>query len=421
MLRPLLAIAAPLALFLSPAPAAAQARLSPQPPEVPLWRTDAAGNAIQNDLGFFLPPRIGSFERKGFTSTREDGGSVMSWYESADGRLILRILLQLRADIRGITLEGADGVERNWQFLERVGDAEFGAGTGEELAERRIVWGTGDHPNAMMRLSRFADPSGAPRVQGLWYRNIGMWAVVIVASGPEAARGEVEAAGAAAMALPWPRAPMTAELLAMRQHFRETARECRDYERSGSGRPVQPGPAIRAMLALGLAVTFLDTARAVPHPALQPDLYCRIETFRVGQDEYIALGRIGDTNAYPAARYAFMRSSGGTLYQIESFFSGEEVPAEERRGISRLVWLTASNHRRVTALRVFSDWPSYADAKAIVTQAARGQRDGLAELMPTGFLDITHPAAGITINMDPSRPAPLPSAPSAPAEPPPGK
>jgi hypothetical protein len=222
----------------------------------------------------------------------------------------------------------------------------------------------------------------------------------------------VEAAGAAAMALPWPRAPITAELLAVSHHLRTAAPQCpRDFDRSGSGRAVEPGPGTRAMLGLGLAMTFLDTAAAVPHPALQPDRYCRIETFRVGPDEYLALGRLGDAGSYPAARYAFMRRSGGTLYQVESFFSGEEAPADERRGTTRLVWLSASNHRRITALTVFTDWPSYADAKAIVMEAARGQRLGLAETMPTGFIDITHPASGIAINMDPSQPAQLPAAP----------
>jgi hypothetical protein len=406
-----LAAAALLAAAAASVPAAAQ---QTTPPDVPLWRMDAAGNAIQNDLGFFLPPRIGAFERKGFTSTRPDGGSVMTWYETPDGRLGLRILLQLRPDVRGIPLPGADGVERNWRFVELAGDADLAGAAAEDLAERRIVWGTGEEPNAMMRLIRYPAAGGASRVQGLWYRNIGMWAVAVIATGPAEARGEIEAAGAAAMALPWPRAPMTAELLSMAHRFRESAPACRDFDRRGTGRSVEAGDAIKAMLGVGLAVTMLDQARTVPHPALQPDLYCRIETFRVGGDEYVALGRRGDLSLYPAARYAFMRASGGTLYQVESFFSGQELPAQERSGVTRLVWLTVSNHRRITALRVFSDWPSYADAKAIVMEAARGRGAGPGETMPTGFLEITHPAAGITINMDPSRPAPLPAAPGSP-------
>ena len=377
-------------LALAAAPASAQ-QPDPAPPDVPLWSMAANGDAVQTDLGFVLPPRIGTFARRGFTSTRPDGASVMTWYESPGGRTKMRILLQLRPDVRGIDLPGADGVERNWRFMEDLWAADVPPAQRETIIDGPLLWGTPDRPNGRIRIRRLTTPAG-PVVQGLWYRNFGIWAAVVVAEGPD--REEVEGAGAAAMMLPWPRAPMTAELRATASQFLRTVRDCPGFDRTGTGRPVEASAAIRPMLGLGLAVTLLDHARNIPHPALQPEYYCRIETFRVGDREVVALGWEGDTSGYPAARYAFMAADGTALFQVESFFSGQEVPAEQRVGIERLVWLTASNARRVAALRVFTNWPSYEEAKGLVIAADEG---------PPAIVSVTHPAAGLVIDADPGR------------------
>ncbi|HEX8365185.1 MAG TPA: hypothetical protein VF603_07875 [Allosphingosinicella sp.] len=380
-------VVAVIALALAVAPAGAQ---EPRPPDVPLWSMAANGDAIQTDLGFVLPPRIGTFERRGFTSTRPDGASVMTWYESPDGRTKLRILIQLRPDVLGLPIPGADGVERNWPFLQRIGDAEFPSAPRETIIDGPLLWGTPDRPNGRIRMVRFSTPSG-PVSQGIWYRNIGSWAVVAVAQGAD--QSEVESAGAAAMMLPWPRAPLTAELRATASQFLRTARDCPRFDRTGTGRPVEGSAAIRAMIGLGIGVTLLDQARNLPHPVLQPDRYCRIETFRVGTQDVVALGWEGDTNGYPAARYAFMAADGTALFQVESFFSGQEVPADQRVGIERLVWLTASNSRRAAAIGVFTNWPSYEDAKALAIAAD--------EAAP--IVSVSHPAAGLVIDADPAR------------------
>jgi hypothetical protein len=382
-----LVVATLAALAFTIAPAAAQ---QPRPPEVPLWTMAANGDAVQTDLGFVLPERIGTFERRGFTSTRPDGASVMTWYESPDGRTKMRILIQLRADIRGFPVPGADGVERNWRFLERLGDVEFPSAPRETIIDGPLLWGTPDRPNGRIRIVRFTTPGG-PVSQGMWYRNIGAWALVVVAHGPD--QGEVERAGAAAMTMPWPRAPLTAELRATAPQFLRGLRECPAFDRTGTGRPVEAAAAIRAMLGLGLGVTMLDSARNLPHPVLQPERYCRIETFRIGDREVVGLGWEGDANGYPAARYAFMPADGSALFQIESYFSGQEVPPDQRVGIERLVWLTASNSRRVAAIRVFTNWPSYDEAKALAIGA-----DDDAPLV-----SVSHTAAGLVIDADPAR------------------
>jgi hypothetical protein len=359
-----------------------------RPPDVPLWSMAANGDAVQTGLGFVLPPRIGAFERRGFTSTRPDGASVMTWYESPDGRTKLRILVQLRPDVRGIELSGADGVERNWRFMENMWAADVPPAQRETIIDGPLLWGTPDRPNGRIRIRRLTTPAG-PVVQGLWYRNFGIWAVVVVAEGPD--QGEVEGAGAAAMQVPWPRAPLAAELRATASPFLRTVRDCPGFDRTGSGRAVDAGPAIRAMLGLGLGVTMLDSARNLPHPVLEPDRYCRIETFRVGTQDVVALGWEGDSSGYPAARYAFMAADGTAFFQVESYFSGQEVPPEQKVGIERLVWLTASDARRVAALRVFTNWPSYEEAKALVIAADEG----------TPIVSVTHPAAGLVIDADP--------------------
>jgi hypothetical protein len=119
------------------------APLQPAPPQVPLWTLEADGDAVQNGLGFILPARWQGFERKGFTSTRPDGGSVMAWYERPDGKLQMRILLQLRIDVRGMALPASDSIERHWPAMIQLGAADYRdrASASETLAEGRIPWG----------------------------------------------------------------------------------------------------------------------------------------------------------------------------------------------------------------------------------------------------------------------------------------
>lgn len=361
-------------------------------PPARLWRMDANGDAVQADLGFILPARWQGFERTGFSSTRPDGASVMAHYRRADGGLNLRILIQLRGDVRGVTLPGADGVERNWTFIQIAADAEYigrAEGRPDELAGDRIVWGRARAPNARMRLRRYRLAGGA-EIQGIWYRNIGLWAVMVAVSGPEARRADIEAAGRAAMTeIQWPGAPLNADLRSIAPAFLQALPDCADFGRDGAGRPVDSGMALAAMIGTALSVNFLDTAIALPHPVLDPAPYCRIETFRVAGREMVALGWRGDAAGYPAARYAFMLEGTATFFQVESFFTIESLPPDQRRGISRLVWLTGSNERQVAALRVFTDWPSYADTKALVIETATSR--------PMPVVNVTHPPGGIMV------------------------
>lgn len=387
ILRAMLAFAA-----LAGVAAAASAQVTPAPPQVPLWRLEANGDAVQTDLGFILPARWQGFEREGFTATRPDGGSVAAHYRRADGPLRLRILIQLRGDVRGIPLPGANGVERNWTFIQLAADAEYigrAEGRPDELAGGPIVWGRSRQPNARMRLRRYRLAGGA-EIQGVWYRNIGLWAVMVAVSGPEARRSDIEAAGRAAMTeMQWPGAPLNGDLRAIMPAFLQALPDCAGFGRDGTGRAVDSGMLLATMIGTALSVNFLDTALTLPHPVLDPSPYCRIETFQVAGREMVALGWRGDMAGTPAARYAFLLEGTASFFQVESFFTIESLPPGQRRGISRLVWLTGSNERQVAAVRVFTDWPSYAETKALVIETVTNP--------PLPVVNVTHPPGQIRV------------------------
>jgi hypothetical protein len=392
-------------LIFASAPASAQVV---ETPPAPLWRMDANGDAVQTDLGFVLPARWRGFERERFTSSRPDGASVMVHYRRADG-VRLGIHLQLRFDIRGIPLTGENGVERNWSLLRDVADAEFSniEGQPEILADERIIWGRSDRPNARMRLRRIRH-GGAEDIQGLWYRNIGLWAVLVRISGPVERRAEIEAAGPMVMnGMDWPAAPLNADLRATLPTWLPALRDCpASLNREGNGRLIAPGPIVASMIGMGISTYFLENPQALPHPLTQPRAYCRIETFRAGQTEIIALGWTGDVSAYPAVRYAFLIDRSATMFQYESLFT---VPPEQApAGMTRLVWLTASNERKVAAVRVFSDWPSYAEAKRIMIETGNPDE-------PRPVVEVIHPPGQIRItpiNAGPLPPRPQGAAPT---------
>jgi hypothetical protein len=390
IVRTLAVVVAPVAFFLSAAPAAAQANLQPGPPEVPLWRTDANGDAIQTGLGFILPAQIGAFERKGFSSTRPDGGSVMAWYETPDSALRLRILIHLRVDVRGMSLDG-DPLQSNWRFVSRIAEGEHQDVAPETLSEGRIIWGTVQSPNAIERFSRFALQSG-PRIQGAWYRNFGLWAVLATVSGPDARRADVEAAGRLVRERQWPRGTLGAELRTVSEQLWQ-APECGPgFDRSGTGRPTPIDSATAAILGTALGMNFIDNRPAdMPNPGLQPGDYCRIETFRIGPAEVVALGWRGDAARPWQARYAFHRRRSGDLYQFESPLPASEVPpALAAAGVRRLVQFTATSEAQATILDAYTDWPSYEEAKAIVLRTAPGGALPLVDAVhPPGRLHIT--------------------------------
>jgi hypothetical protein len=373
--------------LISAASASAQ---QPTPPDVALWRVEANGDAIQTDLGFVLPARWRGFERKGFTSTRPDGGSVMTYYERADGPIRLRILIQLRADVRGVPMPGANGVERNWPLIQSAADIEYfqkSQGEPQDLIDGPLIWGSARAPNARIRLRRYRLAEGA-EIQGVWYRNIGLWAVAAIVSAPDSRESDVEETGAAIMTqMPWPAAPLTAELQALAPQFPDELPACGDIDRAGDGQTVDPGPAISAMIATALSANFLDSARTVPHPVLDPRPYCRIEKFSVGRYEVVALGWRGDHQAYPSARYAFMLPDSGIFLQFESLFNLDGMAEADRRGIRRPVWLTFSGTRKVELLAVLTDWPSYERAKEMIVAIGNRAR--------TPIVEITHPSGQI--------------------------
>jgi hypothetical protein len=353
----------------------AAAAQDPAPPPVPLWSMQPNGDAVQTNLGFRLPARWKDFERKGFSSGAPDGTRVATLYERPDGPIRMRIILQPRADIETSGLPGADGVERNWPFLETATAADYPVKP-EELTEARTAWGRSDKPNAKMRLARYALP-GKPEIQGLWYRNIGIWSVAIVVWGPEDRRSDIEQTGKAAMAeMAWPSATLGADLKAMAPEYARSVKPCPAVPSGGGGAPAKLNAAIASVIGMGVASYFTEVGPKLPHPVLDPEKYCRIETFKAGKAEIIALAWQGPPAASWTASYAFFMADTGAFYQIESLFdAGPSGPIREQLdalGIRRLVQLTFTNFNSASVLEAFTDWPSYADSKALVSLIADG-------------------------------------------------
>jgi hypothetical protein len=384
-------------------PALAQ---QPAPPDVPLWTLEADGDAIQNDLGFVLPPTWKGFERKGFTSTRPDGGSVMAHYERADGPLRMRILISLRGDVRGATVPGADATERNWSMAETAGSIEYRSRTTEKpekLADLRIGWGKGDHDNARMQLLRYALPNSV-EVQGIWHTNIGLWSVVVTISGPLDHRTEIEELGRAArMDIKWPSAPLNAELRAIASVFLRAVPACGEsFDRSGTGKQVKVDKTIAAEMGINLARIFLGEPPVLPHPVRDGSSYCRLDSFKVGDREVIALAWRGDPDARWSARWAFMVANSGTFFQVESPVSPQFGAAPKTAlGIRKAAALIWSDDRSMAVLHAFTDWPSFADAKAL-TISAMSQ-------LPSPIVEVKAPPKAIDIRIDPSMVVELPA------------
>ncbi|HEX8238525.1 MAG TPA: hypothetical protein VF574_02170 [Allosphingosinicella sp.] len=373
----------------------------PAPPQVPLWRLEPNGDAVQTDLGFRLPASWKAFERKGFSSGAADGTRVAILYENADGPIRMRIILQPRADTR-TALPGSDGVERNWPLLEKATAADYSV-QGEELLESRIVWGRSDKPNARMRLVRYPTP-GKAEIQGLWYRNIGLWSVAVVIWGPEDRRADIEQAGKAAMAeMAWPSAPLSADLKAMAPEFLRSVKQCATAPSGGNGAPAKVNAAIASVMGMGVVSYFTEVGPKLPHPVLEPDKYCRIETFKVGTAEITALAWQGPPAASWTASYAFFMAETGAFYQIESLFdAGPSGPIREQLdalGIRRLVQLTFTDFNSASVLEAFTDWPSYADSKALVSRITDG---GVAPLVM-----VSNPPGRMNVNVNSGRMAPM--------------
>jgi hypothetical protein len=386
------------ALGLASLPAGAQ---DPAPPQVPLWRLQPNGDAVQTNLGFLLPARWKTFERKGFSSGAADGTRVAILYENPDGPIRMRIILQPRADTQ-TALPGSDGVERNWPLIEKATAADYSV-KGQELVESRIVWGRSDKPNARMRLVRYPAP-GKAEIQGLWYRNIGLWSVAIVVWGPEDRRSDIEQAGKAAMTeMGWPSAPLSADLKAMAPEFLRGVKQCATVPSGGDGAPAKVNAAIGSVMGMGLVSYLTEVGPKLPHPVLEPEKYCRVETFKAGTAEITALAWQGPAATSWTASYAFFMAETGAFYQIESLFdAGPSGPIREQLdvlGIRRLVQLTFTDFNSASVLEAFTDWPSYADSKALVSRIADG---GVAPLVM-----VSNPPGRMNVNVNSGRMAPM--------------
>ncbi|WP_157220356.1 hypothetical protein [Flavisphingomonas formosensis] len=354
------------------------------PPKVPLWELEANGDAVQKDMGFVFPTKWRTFERRQFTSTRQDGASVKVWYESPDKALTLGILLQLRVDVRGVDF----GADLPWTMITMAADVEQASGNIPKptvLSSAPFMLGDRE-PAGKMRWARYNLPSET-RVQGLWWQNIGLWSVVITVGGPESRKAEVEEAAAALFQeMPFPRAPVTAELFASGKRLFANMPGCEGAMKDGAGSGGEKSATAADAMAISITLPRHFNVKSRPaSPAIEGAEYCLLERFEVGTEQISAIRYMGKGRGLWDSRYGFAVNEGRNGY-----FQFDR-PSSWPKGGNAPVILTYGNSKAIMANAIFTDWPSYADAKKmVVTEREKS----------TTIATATNPARNIRINVN---------------------
>jgi hypothetical protein len=354
-------------------------------PQVPLWGEEANGDAIQKDLGFILPKKWKAFERYRFSSTRADGGSVKTWYRSSDSELTLNILIQLRVDIRGMDL----GPDFPWTLIKMASDAELGLELGKKPVELSVAPFSlgGRQPPGMVRWARY-DLATGPKVQGTWWQNIGIWSVIITAAGPEARKAEVEQAGASVIKeMPFPRAPAAAEFLAIGPKLFAAMPACATDLPENKGVAVARSPEEAIKVSMILPGYISDNPKIAPvSPVTDAVNYCKIETFSSQKGEVTAVRFTGKRGEFWDARYGFALDSGRNGYFQFDYNSALGT------GLGNKILLTYSNTKEVTAYTIFSDWPSYSNARKHIL--------AIFDKPPAAIARARNPARAVMVDVD---------------------
>jgi hypothetical protein len=381
------------------ASASAWAQLLPSPPQGPLWEMQANGDAVQKDLGFIVPKRWKSFEREGFTSTREDGASIKAHYLSDDRAIRLGILLQFRPDVRGLDL----GQDLTWTMVQASAGFDFLGRTKSkptELSSTEFRLGNRS-PAGRTRWARY-DLDKGPEVQGLWWQNIGVWSVVITMSGPEARRADIEAQAQTLLTeMPFPSAPLATELAVVGEKLLASLPKCKGERPNGTGGEITP--TFEEAAALGLIMPLMVLGKAndsLISPVTRSESYCVVETFFPRKDLAVtAIEYTGPATDAWEARYGFAIANGrGGYYQIERLAQAEPMKSMAGEAITKHAYLDFSNNKRASLFAVFDEWPSYEAAKrAIVAlhEDPKNRKDAV--------ITMTNPAEKVLVVTNPDR------------------
>jgi hypothetical protein len=351
-------------LAAGPAAVAQVPGLSPEPPGGVLWTLQPDGDAIQNDLGFIVVKQWKDFTRTGFTSTREDGASVKAYYVSADKKLRMTMWLQLRPDTRGLPLDE----EAVWSLMQIGINLEHGLPRDKitKLSEAAFSLG-GRTPAGRQQWVRVEAADG-PEVQGAWWQNIGVWAVIVTFSGPESRRADLEAAASTFFELyPFPGAPITTELAVNGEALFGGMPKCDGKPPAGEGKEVSP--TFNQATLYALMVPNLQMGQyndQIISPANHPKDYCVIERFDIARNLPVtAVQYRGSGTSSFDARYAFVMNSGrGGVYQLERM--APEIANSEVNGTAlNQVYLHYTNNKRASLITVFDEWPSYRQLRKV--------------------------------------------------------
>jgi hypothetical protein len=156
-------------------------------------------------------------------------------------------------------------------------------------------------------------------------------------------------------------------------------------EGAGSPRKSTPEDAVKVSLVLPGFV--MDNPKTAPiSPVNSAKDYCLIERFKSSKGEVTAVRYTGKAAEFWDARYGFALNSGRNGYLQ---FDGNSALVSEF-GSGPL--LTYSDQKRVTAYALYSDWPSYKDARKAV--------EAIFEKGPDAIARVSHPANKVYVQVD---------------------
>jgi hypothetical protein len=366
--------------------------LDQHPPKTAAWQEEDNGDAVQVDLGFVLPRQWKNFTRDGFTSTREDGASVKTYYSSGDRAIRLAILVQLRVDARGIDMPE----EAVWSMVEYSADLEYAQKSAQPdvLAKGPFSLG-GRSPLGRHRWAKYPLATG-DEVQGLWWQNIGLWSVIITARGPESQRVEVEKAADTLLAeMPFPSAPLATEFAISGAKILAAMPKCKGGKPQGTNVEVIPDFTEAAALSLLTPGLVLGKANnSLISPITHANSYCIIETFNARQGFPVtAIQYQGEPSKVWEVRFGFAINNGvGGYYQVERLAEREAIKSLLGEANLNHAYLNFSNNKRASLFAIFEDWPSYEAAKKVVYAIHADPANRLAPI-----LTMTNPAQKLLI------------------------
>jgi hypothetical protein len=199
--------------------------------------------------------------------------------------------------------------------------------------------------------------------------------------------------------MPFPSAPITAELRAVGTSLFGSMAKCKGSVAEGQGGETQP--LLQEVTVLGLIMPRYvlpgDDKVAPLSPVTRAQDYCVIETFSAGKNRRItAIAFSGAESEAWEARYGFAVDNGtGGYFQVERPKVKSLMESLFKEPVWNHTYLDFSDHSRAVLFAAFDDWPSYKNAK----QAVKRVLDNKLTAIVTATGPASHPNGAVTIDV----------------------